>query len=72
MTPGLAMFMRIPGPVDAGSAFQQMLEAGRRIAERLDGVLCDETRSTLTKQSVNHIREQIAEHARQSLLARRS
>ena len=36
VTSGLAFFMRSPGPIDAGSAFQQMLETGRRVAERLD------------------------------------
>jgi cell division protein ZipA len=70
-TPGLAFFMRVPGPIDAGSAFQQMLDAGRRVAERVNGILCDETRSTLTTQSINHIRERIAEHARRRLITQR-
>jgi FtsZ-interacting cell division protein ZipA len=34
----------------------------------LDGTLCDETRSSLTPQSVNHLRERIAEFARRQLL----
>lgn len=67
-SPGIAMFMRLPGPERPVDAFQQMLEAAKTVAEDLDGTLCDETRSTLTPQSINHLRERIADFRRRQML----
>ncbi|MCP5156879.1 MAG: cell division protein ZipA [Ectothiorhodospiraceae bacterium] len=67
-TPGLAMFLQCPGPEEPMRSFEAMIASARRIAEGLDGMLCDERRSTLTNQSVNHLRERIAEHGRRSRL----
>ena len=67
-SPGIAMFMRLPGPDSPADAFQQMLEAAKTVAEDLDGTLCDETRSTLTPQSINHLRERIADFGRRQML----
>jgi len=67
-SPGIAMFMRLPGPDSPVDAFQQMLEAAKNVAEDLDGTLCDETRSTLTPQSINHLRERIADFGRRQML----
>ena len=61
-TPGLVPFMSIPE--DAGSAFRTldtMIATCRRLAPRLDATLCDETRSTLTAQAENHLREKVAD-----------
>lgn len=59
-TPGVALILRIPGLERPGEAFELMLVAARRIAEELDGQVCDDTRSTLTGQALNHLRERIA------------
>lgn len=59
-TPGVALILRIPGLERPGEAFELMLVAARRIAEALDGQVCDDTRSTLTGQALNHLRERIA------------
>jgi cell division protein ZipA len=67
-SPGIAMFMRLPGPQQPADAFQQMLDAARTVAEDLNGTLCDETRSTLTPQSINHLRERIADFRRRQML----
>ena len=67
-TPGIALFLEIPGPVDPRDAFEQMLEVAQTLAVELDGNLCDDTRSTLTSQSVNHLREMIADFSRRQLL----
>lgn len=67
-SPGIAMFMRLPGPENPADAFQAMLDAATTIAEDLDGTLCDESRSHLTPQSINHLRERIADFARRQLL----
>ena len=65
-TPGLVTFMSVPR--DASSAFgilDSMVAISRRLALRLDATLCDDTRSTLTAQAENHLREKIAEVLRQ-------
>lgn len=58
-SPGLAMFMRLPGAVDGERALDKMVATGRLLAQQLDGDLKDETRSTLTQQTVGHLRERI-------------
>ena len=65
-TPGLVAFMSIPQ--DGATAFRildAMVAVSRRLARRLDATLCDETRSTLTAQAENHLREKIADALRQ-------
>jgi len=58
-TPGLTLFMQLPGPLDGRSAFEQTLKIGRSLAEYLDADLCDETRSVVTMQSIEHLKEKI-------------
>lgn len=58
-TPGLSLFMQLPGPIDSREAFELMLKTGRNLAQQLDGDLCDETRSVLTLQTIGHIKEKI-------------
>lgn len=68
-TPGLVMFMRLPGPLDPRVAFELMLNTGQRLADTLHGELRDETRSVLSAQTIAHVRERIAEFNRRQLLA---
>lgn len=58
-TPGIAMVLRTHGIERPSEAFELMLGAARSIADELDGQVCDETRSTLTGQALNHLRERI-------------
>ncbi len=58
-TPGLSLFMQLPGTLDARTAFETMLEKGRLIATSLQGEFCDETRSVLTMQTIGHLKEEI-------------
>lgn len=67
-TPGLMLFMRLPSEVDGAEAFDLMLTAGKQLAERLGGELRDETRSSLTPQSIGHMREKIIDFGRKRLL----
>ena len=65
-TPGLVTFMSVPE--DSASAFKildSMVAGSRRLARRIEATLCDETRSTLTAQAENHLREKIADILRQ-------
>ena len=58
-TPGLLLFMQLPGPLGGREAFERVLQLGRALTDQLDGVLCDESRSVLTLQTIGHIKEKI-------------
>lgn len=58
-TEGLALFMQVPSAVDAGRAFDAMIESARILADNLDGQICDARRSALTQQTIRHMREQV-------------
>lgn len=68
-TPGVCMFMRLPGPLDGRVAFELLLSTGRRLAQQLGGELRDETRSVLSLQKIAQIRERIGEFDRRQLAA---
>ena len=58
-TPGLAIFMELPGPVECRKAFDTLLEITQRLATALSGELCDENRSVLNQQSISHLKDKI-------------
>ena len=67
-TPGLLLFMQLPGPLEAKLAFERLLQLGRALSQQLNGVLCDESRSVLTLQTIEHIKEKIEEfHFKQKM-----
>ncbi len=66
-TPGLCLFMRLPGPLDPRVGFELMLNTGQRLATALGGELRDETRSVLGLQTIGHLRERITEFGRKQL-----
>ena len=64
-TPGLVTFMGVPDdPAQALKTFNSMVAASRRLAQRLQVKLCDETRSALTAQAENEMRERVGVIAR--------
>jgi cell division protein ZipA len=65
---GLSLFMQLPNPEEGEAAYDMMLDAGKRLSLNLDGMLCDETRSVLTPQTISHHKERISEFNRQSKL----
>jgi cell division protein ZipA len=58
-TPGLAVFMQLPGPVECRKALTSLLDVSKRIAVALSGELCDESRSVLTQQTISHLTEKV-------------
>ena len=58
-TPGVSLFMRLPGPVEGLKAFNIMLDCAETLAARFRGQLLDDTHSVLTKQAADHLREEI-------------
>jgi len=63
-TPGVALFVTLPGPVSALDAWDAMLATGRRIAELLDAELLDDAKCLLTRQRIAQIREDMREYDR--------
>jgi len=66
-TPGLVFFLTLPGPEDMMKAFDYMLETAQAVARNLDGDVLDESRSVLSKQSLEHCRQQIRDLERRLL-----
>jgi len=59
-TPALLLMMTIPNPLPALEAYDGMLETARSLTASLDGRLCDETRSVLTRQAIDELRAELA------------
>ena len=57
--PGISIFAVFPGPLPAPAAFDDLLATARRLADRLGGVLQDDTGSSLTGQRILSIREDL-------------
>ena len=68
-TPGLILFANVQRPEEGINTFTVMLESAKKLAELLDGEVCDERRGTLSKQGIEHIHGQIREHQRRSRLS---
>jgi len=59
-TPALLLMMSLPNPVAPLEAFDGMLETARALSASLDGRLCDDRRSVLTKQAIDELRSELA------------
>ncbi len=66
-TPGLVFFLTLPGPEDMMKAFDYMLETAQAVSRNLGGDVLDESRSVLTRQTLDHCRQQIRELERRML-----
>jgi len=68
-TPGLVFFLTLPGPEDMMKAFDYMLETAQAVSRNLGGDVLDESRSVLTRQTMEHCRQQIRDLERRLLAA---
>ena len=59
-TPGLAMFLRLPGALDGAVAFELFLNTAQRLAEALSGDLYGEPKRLLDGTSIDKMRRQAA------------
>ncbi len=66
-TQGLVFFVTLPGPEDMMKAFDYMLETAQAVARNLGGDVLDESRSVLTRQALEHSRQQIRDLERRML-----
>ena len=58
-TPGLTLFMTLPGPMPALDAWDTMLPTAQRLAELLDGQVVDEQQNALGRQRIAYIRDEL-------------
>ncbi len=58
-TPGLVLVLRLPGPQWAETAFDRMVSTARTLADELGARVLDGNRSTLTRQTEQHLREDL-------------
>lgn len=61
-TPGITLFMRLPVALDADVAFDFLIREATELSEELGGQLRDADRSTLSKQTIQHMREDIQQY----------
>ncbi len=55
-TPGLALFMHLPGPLDGATAFDDLLATARSLAGALEGRIGDQQRRLLNDATVAQMR----------------
>ncbi|MCK9539553.1 MAG: cell division protein ZipA [Dokdonella sp.] len=58
-TPGVTLFMTLPGPLPALDAWEMLLPTAQRLAELLDARVLDEDRSVLGRQRIAHLRDEM-------------
>jgi len=59
--PGVAVFMVLPGVKTGVQALTDMLNTARRVASALDAELLDQNGSTMTRQTADHLRDEVIE-----------
>lgn len=62
VTPGLVLYMQLPGPLPALEAFEKMIDVGNTLAGQLDAILLDDSRNELSMQTIGQLRERIHDH----------
>lgn len=63
-TPGLLLFMHLPGPADEIQALEQLVVIADQLTQQLGGMICDEHRHRLTNQGLLRLRSEVAEFQR--------
>ena len=60
-SPGLCLFMSLPGPDDIEASFQKMLMVAHKLANQLDTDLYDELHNPLTQKRLKQMHERIVQ-----------
>ena len=55
-TPGISLFLQLPGPSDPSGAYDDMLQTAYRMSEMLEARLCDRNRQPLTESVADKYR----------------
>ena len=65
-TPGVSLFLSLPGPVGGLDAWDAMLATGQRLSELLHADLLDDAQRPVTRQRIAEIREVLREYDRKT------
>lgn len=60
-TPGLLLFMKLPGPMEEMKALELLVVTADQLARKLGGAICDQRRNRMTNQALMHLRNEVAE-----------
>ncbi len=60
-TPGLLLFMKLPGPLEEMKALDLLVLTADQLARELGGTISDERRRPMTNQGLLHLRNQVAD-----------
>lgn len=66
-TPGVTLFLALPGPEKPITAFNYMVETAQVLVRNLHGELRDEAHSVMTAQTIEHCRQRIRDFERKQL-----
>jgi cell division protein ZipA len=64
-TPGLIIFMQLPGPLEPVQATHHLVTVAKTLADKLGGRVCDEHRNKITAQGFSKMQSDAAEFQRQ-------
>jgi len=67
-TPGLTLFMQLPGDFDPVMAYDDIIDTATRIKNTLGADLCDEKRQRLSIQTMRYMRDQIIEYTHKNYI----
>lgn len=65
-TPGLTLFMCLPGPIQGSEALDQLVKTARHLATTLGGELQDQHHQTMVKASFSRLRDEVIQHHKRS------
>jgi len=68
-TPGLSLFLKLPGPVGSIRAFDLMVKVIEKLQSCLPLIVKDRSRNIVSKQMLMHLREEVVEYDRMSTIA---
>jgi len=58
-TPGILMFAKLPGPVNGLTLFDDLLETAQSLTEKLNGILCDQSKQQVNQNILESMRSRI-------------
>ena len=60
-TPGLLLFMNLPGPMEGTRALNLLVLTADQWAQKLAGVICDERRNRMSNQALMRLRDEVSD-----------
>jgi len=63
-TPGLLVFMHLPGPLEEIVSIDMMVAVAQQLAQKLGGTICDEHRKPITTEDIMRLRNRVLEFER--------